>query len=79
MTLKKSRKQKARTDPVEVNCRIRPLPEDEGESCLKILDEQNLMLEIPEVSHIFLKIISQFVSITFVYLLSVRHHIVLAK
>lgn len=48
-----NKKQKARTDPVEVNCRIRPLPEDEGESCLKILDEQNLMLEIPECSASF--------------------------
>lgn len=43
------RKPKARTDPVEVYCRIRPLSDDDNDSCLKILDEQNLMLDVPEV------------------------------
>ena len=32
-----------------MHCRIRPMNDEEGESCLKILDDQNLMLEIPEV------------------------------
>ena len=42
---------KSRVDPVEVYCRVRPLPDgDNDENCLKILDECNLMLQIPEVS-----------------------------
>ncbi|RNA18579.1 Kinesin KIF23, partial [Brachionus plicatilis] len=40
----------ARVDPVEVYCRIRPLPNETDESCLKILDKSNLMLQIPECS-----------------------------
>lgn len=48
-----NKKPKARTDPVEVHCRIRPMNDEEGESCLKILDDQNLMLEIPECSASF--------------------------
>ncbi len=44
------RKTKNRIDPVEVFCRIRPINDDEGESCLKVLDDSNLMLEIPEVN-----------------------------
>lgn len=44
-----NRKPKARIDPVEVYSRIRPMSDDDTETCLKILDDQNLMLEIPEV------------------------------
>jgi hypothetical protein len=50
--------QKYRVEPVDVYCRIRPLNNIEvnenqpqqNEKCLKILDEQTLMLQIPEVS-----------------------------
>jgi kinesin family member 23 len=45
-----SRKQKVRVDPVEVFCRVRPLTDPENESCLKILDDYNLMLQIPQTS-----------------------------
>ena len=49
-------KQHHRVDPVEVYCRVRPLTDKENdENCLKILDESNLMLQIPEVSWIGLK------------------------
>ena len=39
-------------DPVEVYCRIKPITILDGdtEKCLKILDENNLALQIPEVS-----------------------------
>ena len=46
-------------EPVEVYCRIRPLPSDRGREelaaacCLKILDEYNLILQIPECSASF--------------------------
>ena len=44
------RKNKLKIDPVEVFCRIRPLSENENnEKCLKVLDENNLMLQVPEV------------------------------
>lgn len=43
--------QKAKVDPVEVYCRIRPLTNDtDNEKCLKVLDDTNLMLQIPEQS-----------------------------
>jgi hypothetical protein len=42
---------KAKVDPVEVYCRIRPLSNDtDNEKCLKVLDDTNLMLQIPEQS-----------------------------
>jgi len=46
----KRNKVKSRVDPVEVYCRQRPLPDGETESCLKILDENSLLLQVPEVS-----------------------------
>jgi hypothetical protein len=37
-------------DPVEVFCRIRPLSDAENnDKCLKVIDDNNLMLQIPEV------------------------------
>ncbi|CAF0834960.1 unnamed protein product [Brachionus calyciflorus] len=48
--MSKKLKTAARVDPVEVYCRIRPLNNENDESCLKILDESNLMLQIPECS-----------------------------
>ena len=37
-------------DPVEVYCRIRPLSSDfENDKCLKVIDDNNLMLQVPEV------------------------------
>lgn len=45
-------KNASRADPVEVYCRIRPLPDSvtENETCLRMLDESTLMLQIPECS-----------------------------
>jgi hypothetical protein len=44
------RKTKNRVDPVEVFCRLRPLNDlGNEESCVKIIDESNLMLQMPEV------------------------------
>jgi kinesin family protein 23 len=44
-------KVKSRVDPVEVYCRQRPLSSDgENESCLTILDESSLLLQVPECS-----------------------------
>jgi hypothetical protein len=43
-------KNSTRTDPVEVFCRIRPVSGDSEDSCLKILDDTTLMLQIPEVT-----------------------------
>lgn len=48
--MSKKLKTASRVDPVEVYCRIRPLSSENDESCLKILDESNLMLQIPECS-----------------------------
>lgn len=49
-----SKKNKARIDPVEVFTRIRPISDEEQrDTCLKILDENNLMLEIPECSNAY--------------------------
>lgn len=39
----------SKVDPVEVYCRVRPLKSDES-SCVQILDDSTLMLQIPEVS-----------------------------
>lgn len=47
------KKNKVRIDPVEVYTRIRPINDHDSETCLKILDEGNLMLEIPECSNSF--------------------------
>ncbi len=45
-----------RVDPVEVFCRVRPLADSSSENnqssengCIKILDEFNLLLNIPQV------------------------------
>lgn len=48
-----NKKTKVRIDPVEVYTRIRPIGEEDCETCLKILDESNLMLEIPECSNAY--------------------------
>ncbi len=47
------RKAKARIDPVEVYARIRPVGDEDVDTCLKILDDNNLILEIPECSNSF--------------------------
>lgn len=44
---------KARIDPVEVYARVRPTGDEDAETCLKILDENTLMMEIPECSNAF--------------------------
>jgi hypothetical protein len=44
-----NRKVKPRADPVEVFSRIRPVGDTDGDLCLKILDENNLMLQIQNV------------------------------
>lgn len=57
-TNNQQQQQKYRVEPVDVYCRIRPLNNNESnenqqpqnEKCLKVLDEQTLMLQIPEVS-----------------------------
>ncbi len=48
-----NRKTKARIDPVEVYARIRPISDEDAETCLKVIDDNNLMLEIPECSNAF--------------------------
>ena len=55
--------QNGRVEPVEVYCRIRPLPSllsssdkeraDFNACCLKLLDEYNLVMQIPECSSAF--------------------------
>ncbi|CAI8044875.1 Kinesin-like protein KIF23, partial [Geodia barretti] len=47
-----ARKQKEK-DPVEVFCRVRPLKEEEGESCMSIVRDNRLQIEPPESSLAF--------------------------
>lgn len=41
-------------DPVEVMCRVRPLPQGQEDSCISVLNEQTLRLTPPEQSRAFL-------------------------
>ena len=41
-------------DPVEVMCRVRPLPQGQEDSCIAVLNEQTLRLTPPEQSRAYL-------------------------
>ncbi len=34
-------------------CRVRPINDEDNETCVKIVDDTNLMLEIPECSNAY--------------------------
>ncbi len=40
---------KEKLDPVEVYCRIKPLVDKDSRKCLKVLNDSNLILQVPEV------------------------------
>ena len=41
-------------DPVEVMCRVRPLPQGQEDSCIAVINEQTLRLTPPEQSRAYL-------------------------
>ena len=41
-------------DPVEVMCRVRPLPQGQEDTCIAVLNEQTLRLTPPEQSRAYL-------------------------
>ena len=41
-------------DPVEVMCRVRPLPQGQEDSCIAVINDQTLRLTPPEQSRAYL-------------------------
>ena len=50
---KAKRRQSGVRDPVEVLCRLRPLPDSIEESCIAVVDETTVLLQPPEQSRAF--------------------------